>query len=300
MRIKHLIFSVLSYSLSVLLYASIAGSCYAQQSGSTANASYSKASQKLYVTTPQPEKSSLAHGQYFSKLLELALQKTQATDGDFELRHSNDSYTSNRLLAELVRGENAINIIWTSTSKEREQLLLPIKISIVRGLNSYRVFLIRKEDQEKFHSVHNLNDLRKLQAGQGAQWPDTAVMMSNNLPLVTAAQSDLLFDMLAGRRFDYFPRGLYEVWGEQELNAEKGLIIEDSLMLHYPAPIYFFVNKKNTALADRIERGLRIAMQDGSFELLFFSVPGFKRGYEELLHSSRQTLELKTDFPTQD
>lgn len=290
---RQLIFCLLICSL-------IAAKSYAQQSLQSSSANQSKTPQTLSITIPQPEKSSLAHGQYFAKLLELALQKTQATDGDFELKHSNDTYTSNRLLAELIRGDNAINVIWTSTSKMREQLLLPIKISIVRGLNSYRVFLIRKEDQEKFHSVHNLNDLRKLQAGQGAQWPDTAVMMSNNLPLVTAAQSDLLFDMLAGRRFDYFPRGLYEVWGEQELNADRGLIVEDSLMLHYPAPIYFFVNKKNTALADRIERGLRIAIQDGSFELLFFSVPGFKRGYEELQHSSRMTLELKTDFPTQD
>jgi hypothetical protein len=283
-----------------LICGLIVSSSFAQQHSPAASSIHSQTPPKLYITIPPPEKSSVAHGQYFSKLLELALQKTQATDGDFELKHANDTYTSKRLLAELSRGENATNIIWTSTSKAREQLLLPIKISIVRGLNSYRVFLIRKEDQEKFHGIHSLMDLRKLQAGQGAQWPDSEVMMSNDLPLVTAAQSDLLFDMLASKRFDYFPRGLYEVWSEQELNADKGLIIEDSLMLHYPAPIYFFVNKRDIAIADRIERGLRIAMQDGSFESLFFSIPSFKRGYEELKHSSRLTLELNTDFPTQD
>ena len=293
MRISQLISSLLIGGL-------IVGSSCAQESSQAGEAIKHQTPQKLYVVTPPYEKPSLTHSQYFPQLLELALQKTQATDGDFELKHSNESYTSNRLLAELIRGENAINIIWTSTSKTREQQLLPIKISIVRGLNSYRVFLIRKEDQEKFHTIHNLADLRKFNAGQGAQWPDSAVMQSNNLPLVTAAQADLLFDMLASKRFDYFPRGLYEVWGEQQLNAGKGLIIEDSLMLHYPAPIYFFVNKKDTALADRIERGLRIAMQDGSFDLLFFSVPSFKRGYEELQNSSRTRLQLTTDFPTQD
>lgn len=293
MRINQFIFIPLLWSL-------IVSASFAQQHSSAVSSTHSQTPQKLYVTMPPPEKSSIAHGQYFSKLLELALQKTQATDGDFELKHATDAYTSKRLLAELIRGENATNIIWTSTSKAREQQLLPIKISIVRGLNSYRVFLIRKADQEKFHGIHSLTDLRKLQAGQGAQWPDSEVMVSNDLPLVTAAQSDLLFDMLASKRFDYFPRGLYEVWSEQELNADKGLIIEDSLMLHYPAPIYFFVNKKDTLLADRIERGLRIAMEDGSFESLFFSIPSFKRGYEELQHSSRQTLELNTDFPTQD
>jgi hypothetical protein len=254
----------------------------------------------LHINIPKPEKSSLAHGQYFAKLLELALQKTQYTDGNFQLAQAQENFTSNRLIAELIRDHGKINVIWTSTSKIREQELLPIKVSIVRGLNSFRIFLIRKEDQERFHRVHSLDDLAQLRAGQGAQWPDTTVMINNHLPVVGAAQSDLLFDMLLNKRFEYFPRGLYEIWGEQKLYAHKDLIIEDSLMLHYPAPIYFFVNKKNTALAERIERGLRIAMQDGSFELLFFSVPGFKRGYEELQHSPRLTLQLTTDSPTQD
>ncbi|RYY04557.1 MAG: transporter substrate-binding domain-containing protein [Gammaproteobacteria bacterium] len=293
MRISQLIFSLLIGGL-------IVGGSSAQESSASVEATKHQATQKLYVVTPPFEKPLLPHSQYFPQLLELALQKTRATDGDFELTHSDESYTSNRLMAELIRGENAINIIWTSTSKTREQQLLPIKISIVRGLNSYRVFLIRKEDQEKFHTIHNLADLRKFHAGQGAQWPDSVVMQSNNLPLVTAARADLLFDMLVSKRFDYFPRGLYEVWGEQQLNAGKGLIIEDSLMFHYPAPIYFFVNKKDTALADRIERGLRIAMQDGSFDSLFFSFPSFKRGYEELQNSLRTRLQLTTDFPTQD
>ena len=106
--------------------------------------------------------------------------------------------------------------------------------------------------------------------------------------------------MPANKRFDYFPRGLYEVWGEQKVNADKNLVIEDSLMLYYPAPIYFFVNKKNVALANRIERGLRIAMQDGSFDKLFFSIPGFTEGLSEITNPSRKTFTLKTDFIDQD
>jgi hypothetical protein len=256
--------------------------------------------QTIHLYLPKPEKSSLAHGQYFAKLLELALQKTQPTDGNFKLEQLQENFTSNRLMAELMRDDGKINIIWTSTSKIREQELLPIKVSIVRGLNSFRIFLIRKEDQERFHRVHSLDDLRELRAGQGAQWPDTAVMINNRLPVVSAAQSDLLFDMLASKRFEYFPRGLYEIWGEQELNAYRDIIIEDSLMLHYPAPIYFFVNKNNKALAERIERGLHMAIQDGSFEQLFFSIPSFKQGYEELQHSTRLRLNLSTDFLTED
>ena len=254
----------------------------------------------LQINIPKPEKSSQEHGLYFGKLLELALKETEPTDGPFSITQATNNYTSNRQITELAREKGTINVIWTSDSNQREDILLPIKISILKGLNSYRVFLIRKEDQDRFHQVHSLEQLRQFTAGQGAQWPDTQVMLNNGLPVVTAAQSDLLFDMLAGKRFEYFPRGLYEVWGEQKLNASRGLVVEDSLMFHYPAPIYFFVNKNNHALADRIERGLTLAIQDGSFDSLFFSYPGFKQGYEELHNPARQLIDLKTDFQAED
>jgi len=41
------------------------------------------------------------------------------------------------------------------------------------------------------------------------------------------------------------------------------------LLQHYPAPICFFVNKQNKKLADRLERGLRIAIEDASLAQLF-------------------------------
>jgi hypothetical protein len=51
------------------------------------------------------------------------------------------------------------------------------------------------------------------------------------------------------------------------------LVVESSLMLKYRAPIYFFVNAKNHSLADRIERGLRLAINDGSFDRHFYNSP---------------------------
>jgi hypothetical protein len=93
---------------------------------------------------------------------------------------------------------------------------------------------------------------------------------------------------------------LYEIWAEQPAHANKGLVIEESLLLNYPSPIYFFVNKNDKALADRIERGLTIAISDGSFDELFFSVEGFRKGWAELHSNNRKLLKLKTDFQDQD
>lgn len=254
----------------------------------------------LKIVTQPFEKTAKTHEIYFFHLLELALKKTEATDGPFSLAPLGENFTNKRYISELMRDDSMLDVIWTMNDRKREQELLPIKISILRGLNSYRVFLIRNGDQEKFHKVHTIKDLSQYNAGLGSIWPDTPIMQSNGLPVITSAHYELLFTMLAAKRFDYFPRGLYEIWDEQRAHSDQDFIIEDSLMLHYPAPIYFFVNKKNVQLANRIERGLRIAMADGSFDQLFFSIPGFKRGFEEMQNSSRQRINLTTNSEDED
>jgi hypothetical protein len=75
--------------------------------------------------------------------------------------------------------------------------------------------------------------------------------------------------MLAAGRFQYFPRGIAEIWHEAKANADLGLEVEQHVALHYPAYTYFFVSKTNPALARRIEQGLRTAIKDGSFDKLF-------------------------------
>ena len=245
----------------------------------------------LRVVIPPIEKTAEKQVIYFYKLLELALKKTEVSDGPFEIVFTPEYLSMERNLADLKQGVN-INLIWTTMNKKREQELLPIRISLIGELNNYRVFLIRDGDQAKFDQIESLNDLRKLTAGLGSQWPDTDIMRKNDLPVVTSPTYVSLFKMLAAKRFDYFPRGLYEVWNEAEMHKDLGLTIEKNIMLYYEAPFYFFVNKKNIALADRLERGLNIAIADGSFEELLLSVPGFKHGLEEQNNSQRRLFIL--------
>jgi hypothetical protein len=245
-----------------------------------------QATETLKITLPSMEKSSAAHLVYFYQALELALKKTEATDGPFIINYYPEALPVKRFLAELQNG-SIVNVMWTTMNKERSEKLLPIRISLLKELNNYRVLLIRKNDQAIFSRIKNVEELRQLRAGLGSQWPETELFKKNNFAVVTAANYESLFKMLAANRFDYFQRGCYEIWNELEAQKDKNLVIEQHLMLHYDAPFYFFVNKKNTKLANRIERGLRIAQEDGSFDKLFFSIPGFKRGYEEQFNKQR-------------
>lgn len=252
---------------------------------------YSGFCQTLEVVIPPLEPDATPQYTYFYKLLALALSKTTA-EGPYKIIYASTTFTTERYLAELTNN-NTINVLWTMADKKREQTLLPVRFSLLRDLNSYRVLLIRQEDKEKFEKITTLDELRKLKAGLGSQWPDIDIMRKNNFNVVTSMQYTSLFKMLAAKRFDFFSRGLYEIKNEAEAQKDKGLIVDQHLMLFYNAPFYYFVNKKNKALADRIERGLKAAQADGSFDELFFSTPGFREGYNEQFNSKRLLFKLK-------
>jgi hypothetical protein len=134
--------------------------------------------------------------------------------------------------------------------------------------------------------------LRKYTAGSGSDWTSTEILKNNNLPVVVVNRSTVLFSMLKAKRFDYISRNMFEAWEEEELFRGDGFVIERALLLHSGVPYYFFVSKNNTALAERIERGLKLAIADGSFDDLFFSTQGFKRGSEEIKAGKRRLIEL--------
>ncbi len=251
----------------------------------------------VQVIAPPTEKSARDNATYFIDLLHLALTKSIPTYGPFQLSQSPSILTQGRFLAEL-ENDGAINVMWTMTNAHRELALIPIKIPLLKDLNSYRIFLINERDQKMLSQIKTQEQLKKLRGGLGAHWPDVQVMRDNGYRLTTTTHYELLFKMLKSNRFDYFPRGLYEIWHEQAMHADEGLVIENSLMLHYQAPMYFFVSRSNPDLARRIAFGLELAMQDGSFDRLFFSVPGFKRGFHELNNNDRKVFELSTPAPS--
>ena len=94
----------------------------------------------LRVVIPALHPSSQEHAAYFPRLLRLALDKTVASDGPFELQSFNEEMSSPRQVAELRR-QGVINVMWDGTNRQRETELLPIRISLLRQLNDYRVFL---------------------------------------------------------------------------------------------------------------------------------------------------------------
>jgi len=229
---------------------------------------------------------------YLYKLLILAFEKTTPLYGPVDLQVYPENLSGARLMADL-KNNVTVDIVWSGTTEQREKDFFAIRMSLLKELNEYRVLLIRREDQQKFSGIKTIDDLRKFTAGSGADWPSTAVLRNNDLPVVAVNNGALLFSMLKAKRFDYMSRNMFEVWDEEKLYEKEGLVVEKTLLLHGGVPFYYFVNKKNTKLAERIERGLKMAVDDGSFAKLFFTFLDFKRGHEEIIFGSRNVLELK-------
>lgn len=228
---------------------------------------------------------------YFYRLLELVLRKTDSPSSATHIKQLPYRLEDKRLRTGLMRG--MVDVLWSPTSTEFEQQMLPVRISLLKELNNYRLLLIRKNEQPIFSAVHSLDDLRKLKGGMSAQWTDTAIMQHNKLPLVQVVGYGKLFKMLAAKRFDYFSRGLYQIQSEVNFYPELELQIEQELMLSYPNDVYFFVNNNNPALAERLEVGLKIALKDGSFDQLFNSIPRYQWGLELLKKHQRRVITLQ-------
>ncbi len=251
-----------------------------------------RAAQVLRVVTPGLHPSSMGHAVYFPQLLRLALDKTRA-EGPFEIVAIDHHLTSPRQNVELKKN-GLINLMWDGTNRQREADFFTVRISLLRQLNDYRVFLIRAEERDRFDAIGSLEQLRALKAGAGVNWPSTDILRANGIPVVTSIAYEYLFPMLRAKRFDYMPRGVYEAAHEVRANAVHKLAIEQGIFLHYPVPFYFFVSHQNAALGQRVERGLRIAIKDGSFDKLFNSIPALRQAQAEIDSGKRRIFELKS------
>ncbi len=229
--------------------------------------------------------------EYKYQVLHLILEKTEKTDGPFKIQAPQQELPQARDF-EMVK-QGYVDVILTATSREREQELHPIRIPFEKGLYGYHIFIINESDQPKFSAVRTLADLQKLWAGQNEIWPETKIFRANGLNVVATAGYRELFTMLKERRFDYFPRTAAEPWRELVDMNIPGLVVEKDLLIYYPVPGYIFTAKNNLKLANRLERGLKMAIADGSFDKLFHNNIYMKEALERGNLKNRRLFKLE-------
>lgn len=210
-------------------------------------------------------------------------------DGDYELAISDDPITQTRAIERLE--SDRMDVMWLSSNQNVESRLRPIRFPLLKGLLGYRVFIINPNSQTKMNRVEDESDLKDLTFGQGAGWPDIAILEANDLEVITTSKYDNLFYMVEGGRFDAFPRGVLEPWTELAARPDLPLKVEERLVLVYPLPFYLFVSKENEALAEAIHTGLDRALAAGRYDEYFFQHPMIKDAL------TRSNLAQRRAFP---
>ncbi|WP_108651771.1 type 2 periplasmic-binding domain-containing protein [Dongshaea marina] len=222
---------------------------------------------------------------YMIQLLKMAVAKTESIYGPGEVLPSQKVMYEGRYLQEINHPHGGLNVIWTSTSYQKEKEMRPISIPLYRGLLGYRIALIDKSMQSRLSQVHSLCQLRDFSVGQGEHWGDVSIYEANHFKVVTNPVYPKLIEMLSDKRFSMLPLGATEIMGEYRFwkNKYPNLAIESSLLIHYPFAYYFFVNKEDKLRAERLQKGLEIMIKDGSLNRLF------QQYYGHMLHILRIT-----------
>lgn len=193
-------------------------------------------------------------------------------------------------LAQLKNGE--LSVIWAGAHNQLDNSVSPIPIPILKGLLGHRIFIIRQENQELFDGINSLEELKKLPLGQARFSRDAAILKHANMTVIDPVKHANLFKMLEGGRFDYFPRAVHELWREVEDHQGLSLAIEENILLVYPYALNFFVSDENKTLRKHIESGFRTAIEDGSFDQLFFNHELVRNAFEKSNFKARKIFHL--------
>lgn len=238
---------------------------------------------------------------YQVEALTLALEKTRDRHGSYEVVRVKQPLSSSRALREFRTGEiinlHAAPALMRNNAMTPviEDISIAIEVPLMGGLLGYRQLIVRKDKLEKFQQITSAEQLKTLVAGQGKNWEDVYIYRHNGYTINDDGDYLALSNMLVANRFDYLPMSIIEATNViAQAEDPEQLAIADNLVLYYPLPLYFYVSKKYPQLAERLEKGLLIAQQDGSLNKLLHK---HFSGYIKTLQSGN-TILLQLENPS--
>ncbi|MFS1701795.1 hypothetical protein [Alteromonas sp. AMM-1] len=221
------------------------------------------------IPSPAPGTSDIYN--YVVSVLELTLQVTEPEYGRLTVYSNPQTTPQQRQFMNLANGNT--DIAWSITSAERESQYLPVRVPFIGGLFGYRVLLIHVDD-ERFNYAPALAELKAMTAIQGANWPDTQILQFNEFNVIGSYGNGL--KLLHRRMIDYYPRAVHEYSQELAENPQYKLKLAPHVGLKYPNPLFFFVNKNNLELAERLTKGLTMLHNNGQLNALLHSQPFYR------------------------
>ncbi|MFN3305210.1 MAG: substrate-binding periplasmic protein [Roseateles sp.] len=221
------------------------------------------------VTIPYMEREA-PHRVYADRLLDLALALSSERYGPYRLEQQRRESVIRRQLLELAPG-GSLSVAVAMPTPEWLAGALPVRVPIMKGLSSFRLFLGTRAHRAAYAAVRSLDDLKRLNIGQGPGWSTARILEDNGFRITYGGAHPTLIPMLVSGRFQLLMRGVFEVGPELAVHQPQHpelQFVEDFAVFTY-MPMYFFVARNQPRLAERIEYGLRRAQEGGQLDRLF-------------------------------
>ena len=209
---------------------------------------------------------------YYTELVRLALEKTRADFGDYQLQTVANETTELRTRADLIQNKypNYIVELAYEDSLTQSGELTFINIPIDGGIVGYRVCFVNPGIKAQLNASTSLNDLRQYTIGQGIGWADTSILRANGFKVVEVGDFNNIAKMVAAGRVDLYCRGANQLQVEtEEFKSIEHLTYDETFVLAYPLPRFFYFNRQSQEAKQRIEAGLQRAYKDGSMRALW-------------------------------
>lgn len=227
---------------------------------------------------------------YYIQMLMAACDVIDRELGGCQLSPFNFPMLQKRQLKSLY--QHKLDVVWTVTTRQREEDFRPIRIPLMKGLIGYRIAVANKHAIRFFKAPLDLAQIKKLSLVQGHDWPDTPILKSNGFNVLETTRYEHLYSHVAREVYDYTLRGVLEVYREFEQYRQADVYIEPNYIFQYPSAIYYFVRKDDKYLADLIEEALKKLIQSGEFERLFSQSGNHQTALSKALIEKRKVISL--------
>ncbi len=231
--------------------------------------------------------------EYEAEVLRLALAATEADYGPFtlvQLPHA----TTERTIRDLAgrKLENQLQVMGYKPERLAQGANTFISFPVYLGIFGYRVCFANESVNLDVNTENPLDELKRFSFGSGDGWSDTYILQSNGFAVRTATVAGRLARMTAVGQVDFFCRSVGEFNREfKSFSHLEGLKKEKTFALFYPHPRFFFTNRHNKLLIDRVTVGLQRVYASGEYQRLWQEVFGESISYADL--PNRKIVTLK-------
>jgi hypothetical protein len=224
-------------------------------------------------------------------VLRAAMERSSPEFGPYRIDFAVAPMARQRMFQALKDGD-LINVATSLANAQWARELLSVQVPVDLGLQCWRIALIDASRQPWLNRLSGPAELKQMRAGVGQTWVTQRVLRENGFRVVSGGSYDGLFEMLMAGRFDYFPRGVNEIFGELDAHRSQfpTLAVEERFLLHDRVPTLFYVSPQAPRLQRRLSAGMESLLKDGTLEAMMLK--HFRQDLQRARLCKREQIEL--------